>query len=225
MRGLRSMRRSRTRTPPSSPGPGPQPGAGKCRSVQIVQAVPYGRVDDMDASDDLDVAPDVATTLAWQPWRCTIGCSRRGRFAWKAIAKQSLLLSTDAEARWEPILRRRTRGPRPTQQSWRDYRAELLFTLGEHQLWLPVALMRPTRCGSCLWLVFAWDILGRSGVRRTSPADCSSGVARSARCARGSADATLALPRRGAGAAARVVHDCWRRLTRRRWRRSPRRRR
>jgi hypothetical protein len=37
--------------------------------------------------------------------------------AWKAIANRSLPLSADAEARQEPILRRRTRGPRPRRQS------------------------------------------------------------------------------------------------------------
>src|SRR5205814_2216456 len=39
------------------------------------------------------------------------------RLAWEAIANRSQPLSADAEARQEPILRRRTRGPRPPQAS------------------------------------------------------------------------------------------------------------
>ena len=60
------MRRRGLEPPPGYPGPGPQPGAAKCRSVQIVQERPdcAGRVDDMDASDDPDVAADVATLLS-----------------------------------------------------------------------------------------------------------------------------------------------------------------
>jgi hypothetical protein len=62
-----------------------------------------------------------ATATKIDPIQCvrpTVACTTVfGVFArqppWKAIANRSLPLSADAEARQEPILRRRTRGPRP----------------------------------------------------------------------------------------------------------------
>jgi hypothetical protein len=45
------------------------------------------------------------------------GTPAQCRLAWKAIAAARLLLSTDAGARWEPIARPRTPGPRPARAS------------------------------------------------------------------------------------------------------------